>query len=224
MWNKKFFRALILDCDGVLIRSERANLAYYNHLFRACGLPEVSEADRERVRRLHTLSTPQVIEVFFPPELRARARELAESVGYAPFVSMVEPEPGWHEVLAARPGFERVAVATNRGTSARAVLEAVGLLPMVDEVVTVRDVARPKPHPDMLLKAAEVLGADPECSVYVGDAELDRSAARSAGVVFLGFRTPVPPSIRSPDELPQALEALAGARASGTIPYGVAVS
>ncbi len=224
MWEKVFFRVLILDCDGVLIRSERANLAYYNHLFRAFGLPEVAESDRERVRRLHTLSTPQVIEAFFPPELRARARELADSTGYAPFVSMVEPEPGWHEVLAARPGFERVAVATNRGASARAVLEAVGLLSLVDEVVTVRDVRRPKPHPDMLLRAAERLGAAPGESVYVGDAELDRSAACSAGVAFVGYRTPVPPSIRSPGELPQALEALARGHASGTLPCGSAVS
>ncbi len=224
MGKKAFFRLLVLDCDGVLIRSERANLAYYNHLFRAFGLPEVPESDRERVRRLHTLSTPQVIEAFFPPDLRARARQLAESVGYAPFVSMVEPEPGWHGVLAERPGFERVAVATNRGTSARAVLEAVGLLPLVDAVITVRDVTRPKPHPDMLLAAARRLGAEPGCSVYVGDAELDRTAARSAGMAFLGFRTRARPSIRHPGELPRALEALATPHASGTLPCGIAVS
>ena len=39
MPNVNGCRLLILDCDGVLIRSEDANLAYYNHLFREFGLP-----------------------------------------------------------------------------------------------------------------------------------------------------------------------------------------
>lgn len=196
---------LILDCDGVLIRSERANLAYYNHLFRAFGLPEVAESDRPALARLHTLSTPQVIEAFFPPELRDEARAFADRVDYLRFLPLLEPEPGWREVLSAREGFRRAAVATNRGRSARKVLEAVGILDLVDHVVTVRDVARPKPHPDLLLRCLEDLGCPAARAVYVGDSELDRAAAAAAGVRFLGFRTPVPPSVQAPSEVPAFL-------------------
>ncbi len=208
---------LILDCDGVLIRSERANLAYYNHLFRAFGLPEVGGDDRERVRKLHTLSTPQVIDTFFPPELRQRARELARRVDYTRFVPLLEAEPGWHEVLTERQGFERVAVATNRGRSARAVLDAVGLLPLVDRVVTVEEVARPKPHPDLLHRCLEVFGVPPARSAYVGDSDLDRRAAAAAGVPFVAYGNGGGPGIREPGELGPALGKLAQSRSFGSI-------
>ncbi|MEW6488072.1 MAG: HAD family phosphatase [Thermodesulfobacteriota bacterium] len=210
-------RLLLLDCDGVLVRSERANLAYYNHLFRAFGLPQVPPDAREAVGRLHTLSTPQVIDAFFPPELRERAREHAAGVDYAQFLGELAPEPGWDEVLGRWRARGRTAVATNRGSSARAVLRAVGLLDLVDLVVTSRDVARPKPYPDVLLRALEHFGARPEEALYVGDAELDREAARAAGVGFLGFRTTRAPVAESPAEVEGHLLRLAGGAGPDTL-------
>jgi len=210
-------RLLLLDCDGVLVRSENANLAYYNHLFRAFGLPTVGSADRASVERLHTLSTPQVIAAFFPAATQAEASEYASALDYRQFLGELEVEPGWVEVLTRWRRTGSVAVATNRGVSARAVLEAVGLLDLVDLVVTIRDVARPKPHPDLLLKALGHFGASPEEAVYVGDAALDREAAGRAGVHFLGFRTPTPPTARDPGEVEAYLGALAGGDSSDNL-------
>jgi len=83
--------------------------------------------------------------------------------------------------------------------------------------VTSRDVARPKPHPDVLLKALERFGARPEEALYVGDAELDREAARAAGVGFLGFRTALPPCADSPAEVEGHLLRLAGGAGPDTL-------
>jgi phosphoglycolate phosphatase len=198
-------RLLILDCDGVLVRSEKANLAYYNYLFGSFGLPLVRETERQAVGLLHTLSTPQVIERFFPLDRRAAALRFAAGIDYSPFLRFLDAEPGWQEVLRRRRHIGRTAVATNRGTSARGVLEAVGLLEFVDAVVTTRDVARPKPYPDLLLKALEQFGLDPGCAVYVGDSALDREAAERARIPFLGFRRPVPPTADSPGEVERFL-------------------
>ncbi|MFU8857013.1 MAG: HAD family hydrolase [Deferrisomatales bacterium] len=203
-------RLLILDCDGVLIRSEGANLAYYNHLFGAFGLPLISRDDRASMGLLQTLSTPQVIEAFFPPPLQGKVREFASGIDFAPFLGQVEPEPGWQGVLGRWRGRGRTAVATNRGASARAVLEAVGLLRLVDHVVTIRDVPRPKPHPDLLLGALRHFGISGGEALYVGDSELDRRAAGAAGVPFLGFRTSTPPSARDAAEVEAHLTGLAG--------------
>lgn len=210
-------RLLILDCDGVLIRSERANLAYYNHLFRRFGLPEVAEDDRERFWLLHTLSTPQVIDAFFPPALREEGRGAAAALDFEPFVPYVEAEPGWTDTLARLRPSMRLAVATNRGSSARAVLSAVGVLSHLDFVVTIRDVARPKPDPDLLHAVLGHFGAAPEEALYVGDSELDRRAAAAARVPFLGFRTPDPPSITSPGALEDWLAQVARAGDSDSL-------
>ena len=209
---------LILDCDGVLIRSEAANLAYYNRLFREFGLPEVRREDREPFLQLHTLSTPQVIDAFFPEPRREEARQFADGLGFAPFVSLVEPEPGWGPVLDGwRAAGGVVAVATNRGTSASAVLAAVDLLPRIDHLVTIRDVARPKPHPDLLLRVLERVGHEARCSLYVGDSELDREAAARAGVPFLGFRLPGGAIAHSAAEVGLWLYGLASRESSATL-------
>lgn len=211
-------RLLILDCDGVLIRSEAANVAYYNHLFGAFGLPTVDPGDRAAVGLLHTLSTPQVIETFVPAERRREALEYSAGLDYGQFVPYLEAEPGWPEVLGRWRAVGSVAVATNRGASARAVLSAVGILPLVDLVVTIRDVPRPKPHPDLLHRTLEHFGLEPAQAVYVGDSALDEQAAGAAGVPFLGFRRPHPPTADSPADVEAVLRSLADFPLADTLP------
>jgi len=211
-------RLLILDCDGVLIRSEDANLAYYNHLFAAFGLPAVGREDTARLRQLHTLSTPQVIETFFPDPVRAAVWEFAVQTGFEAFVALVRPEPGWGEVLdhwRERGGV--VAVATNRGASAAAVLDEVGLLGRVHHLVTVQDVARPKPHPDLLYRALELASVPVSHSLYVGDSGLDREAAARAQMPFLGFRLPTSPSVDCAEAVGSVLQEFACCRSSATL-------
>jgi phosphoglycolate phosphatase len=217
MCRNRPIRLLVLDCDGVLVRSESANLAYYNHLFEAFGQPPVARDDREAVGRLQTLSTPQVIEAFFPPHLQPEVQQFARRADFGPFLKQVEPEPGWPAVLARWRRSGRTAVATNRGASAGAVLEAAGLMGLVDLVVTIRDVARPKPHPDLLLEALRHFRARAGEALYVGDSDLDRRAAEGAGVRFLGFRTPEPPAARDPAEVEAYLQGLAGGECSGML-------
>ncbi|MCI0347644.1 MAG: HAD family hydrolase, partial [Chloroflexi bacterium] len=62
---------------------------------------------------------------------------------------------------------ERAAVETGRRDAPAA--RPVGVL----------DVARPKPHPDVVLKCLARLGVRPAAAVYVGDAESDLAAARA---------------------------------------------
>lgn len=210
-------RVVLLDCDGVLIRSERANLAYYNHLFEVFALPQVALEDREPMHLLHTLSTPQVVEHFFPAALREQALSYAVGVDFSLFAGLLEAEPGWDRVLPRLRGLFSVGVATNRGASARTVLGGVGLLSCVDFIVTIRDVERPKPHPDLLLKALENSGARPTEAVYVGDSDLDRQAALGAGVPFLGFRDGRPGQARSPEEVEQRVLRIAANTVSASM-------
>jgi phosphoglycolate phosphatase-like HAD superfamily hydrolase len=70
-------------------------------------------------------------------------------------------------------------------------------------VVTSRDVARPKPHPDMLELAARRLGLRENELLFVGDSELDSAAAMRAGIRFAAYKGDLPGElkIRSHSEL-----------------------
>lgn len=209
MQLNKFPKVVILDCDGVLVRSEKANIAYYNYLFASFSLPEINESDAEEVRLVHTLSTPQVIDHFFPRELRREASEYSLTLDYSMFYPYVEAEEGWLPVFEQLSKRASLAVATNRGRSAGGLLSWAGLFDYLKLLVTVGDVERPKPAPDMLNKAVAHFGAAPAECVYLGDSQLDKQAAASAGVPFVGFRTGDENSVSSPEEFFSALMGIA---------------
>lgn len=194
-------KLLILDCDGVLVRSETANRAYYNHLFARYGLPEVKLEDTKERHLLHTLSTPQVIDHFFPGDLKNEVTDYANTLEYLDFAEFIEPEPGWRETLIKLKVDTRICVATNRGRSAPLVIEKIGLGDCIEEILTVHHVKNPKPAPDLLLLALETFAMKKEAAFYVGDSELDRKASRAAGIKFIGFRIDGDFRIEHPSEL-----------------------
>jgi len=102
-------------------------------------------------------------------------------------------------------------MATNRGATVPGVIERFGLGAYLDAAVGVLDVARAKPHPDVVLECLARLGVAPASAVYVGDAENDLLAARAAGVQFVavGDGTTSRRAVRNLRELPAVLEDLA---------------
>ena len=67
------------------------------------------------------------------------------------------------------------------------VLEHFGLLKQFDAVLGGDSLPETKPHPAPLLKTFEMLSADSENSLYVGDSEVDAETAERADVPFALF-------------------------------------
>lgn len=180
-------RGIIYDCDGVLFESRQANLAYYNAVQRHFGEPPVEAHDHERAHLCHTAASPEVFSVLLGPGRVEEALRFAATLGYRQFIPFMTPEPGMVEALATLSAMLPLAVATNRGTSMPEILCHFGLSRYFRTVVTSRDVARPKPYPDMLELAARRLGLQESELLFVGDSELDCTAARRAGVRFVAY-------------------------------------
>lgn len=203
-------RAVVFDCDGVLFDSWHANVAYYDAIRARLGLAPMDAAWQERA---HYLAGSQVIDEMFGDDraLLAEARRIARTIDYEPFYALMEPMPGLFDVLAVlRPAW-RLGMATNRGSTVSGVVQRFGLDRYLDASVGVLDVARPKPHPDVVLECLARLGVPPAAGVYVGDAESDLTAAQAAGARFIavGDGTWSPHAVRDLRALPAALDALA---------------
>ncbi len=181
-------RGIIFDCDGVLFESRQANLAYYNAVLDKFGAAPVSPEDRDKAYLCHTAASPRVFEVLLGPDLAEQALELAAAMSYRQFIPFMTPEPGMDEALKILSDRMPLAVATNRGTSMLEILEHFGLSGYFSAVITSRHVQRPKPHPDMLLLASRQLGLALNDLLFVGDSELDRGAAKSAGMPFAAYK------------------------------------
>ena len=74
-----------------------------------------------------------------------------------------------------------IVTAKRRATVALA-FDTVAIEHLFDVVVGSDDTERHKPDPDPILHALELLGADPDDAVYVGDSPFDVRAAKAAGV------------------------------------------
>ncbi|MEZ4484208.1 MAG: HAD family hydrolase [Syntrophotaleaceae bacterium] len=181
-------RGVIFDCDGVLFESRQANLAYYNAIFERCGFPLVPEADRDKVHICHTAATPQVFSALLDGEQAQQALAVAREVEYRQFIPLMVPEPDVLEVLQQLGEERSLAVATNRGKGVKELLAYFGLDNFFATVVSTADVKRPKPHPDMLLLAAERLALQRRELLFVGDSELDSQAAQQAGIPFVYYK------------------------------------
>jgi phosphoglycolate phosphatase len=88
--------------------------------------------------------------------------------------------PGVAAGLAKLGG--RKGTATTKGTpTTRAILEQFGLIQYFDHVQGT-DGFPSKPAPDVILRALEALGTQPEECLFVGDSPADMQAGRRAGV------------------------------------------
>lgn len=179
--------AIIFDCDGVLFESQQANLAYYNRILSAFSYPTVTPQHKASAHLCHTASTPRVLAGLMRTEDLSSALAYAAQLDYREFIPLMKPEPGLRDILEIISGHYPLAVATNRGSSASSVLQHFDIHQFFSVVVTSRDVVAPKPAPDMLLLAAQSLGRKPEDCLFIGDSELDQSAAEAGAFPFVGY-------------------------------------
>jgi phosphoglycolate phosphatase-like HAD superfamily hydrolase len=134
-------------------------------------------------------------------------------------------EPGALETLTTLRARHLLGICTNRDSDMGPVVNHFGLNELVDVILTAEHVDNPKPHPEMLLKAAAELGLAAGSLVYVGDTGVDAQAAEAAGITFIrydragrGHCEDASPAVTISDlrELPRCLTALTGSeRAAG---------
>jgi phosphoglycolate phosphatase len=184
--TRKKTMAVIFDCDGVMFDSREANRNFYNHILTRFGLPAMGEEDVAYVH-MHT-ADESIRHIFRGSPDAEKALAYRWTVDYSPFIRNMVMEPGLKEVLACLGVSTGLAVATNRSNTIQWVIERHGLSGVFEMVVSSLDVARPKPHPDSLLKILEHFEIEPENALYVGDSAVDAETAYAAGVPFIAYK------------------------------------
>ncbi|KOV60821.1 HAD-IA family hydrolase [Streptomyces sp. MMG1121] len=170
--------AVVFDLDGVLVNSfgvmRQAFTAAYAEVV-GDGDPPFEEYERHLGRYF-----PDIMRIMGLP-LEMEAPFVRESYRLAHLVPVFDGVPEMLRQLRAHG--VPLAVATGKsGPRARSLLAQLGLLNLFTVVIGSDEVERPKPAPDIVLKALGVLGSDPARTVMVGDAVTDLASARGAGV------------------------------------------
>jgi len=174
-------RAIVFDLDGTLVDSYGPIAASLNHARRAYALPAlgVDEVRRAVGHGLESL----IAEWVGPDRVDDGVRVFREHYA-ASFATGTFPLPNVRSTLERLElrGY-RMAVASNKPARfGRAILETLGLATHLDDVLGPDLVSHAKPHPAMIRRCLEVLGAGPDETVYIGDMVLDVETAARAGL------------------------------------------
>jgi HAD superfamily hydrolase (TIGR01509 family) len=177
-------RAVLFDLDGVLVESYEVWFHLVNAAARDLAYPAITretfaarwgqgiEADVASFYPGHTI---EEIERYYETHFLEHGRHLEVN----PVARRVLDE------LRSR-GVGTGLITNTPAGIAQGILEEAGLL--LDVVVGGTDVARPKPAPDMVLRACEALSVDPSEAVVLGDTRFDLEAATAAGVRAVGLQ------------------------------------
>jgi phosphoglycolate phosphatase len=181
-------RVVIFDCDGVMFDSRRANEAYYNHILAHFKRPRMNSDQCEYV---HMNTAERSVAHLFRDDPRLKdALAYWRRTSYLPFIPLMEMEPYLKAFLEYLRPSHITAISTNRSDTMGPVLATYGLEGYFDLVVSCLDVKHPKPDPESLIKILDHFGLSPQEAIYIGDSEIDESAARAAGIPLVAYKNP----------------------------------
>jgi HAD superfamily hydrolase (TIGR01509 family) len=179
-------RAVLFDLDGVLVDSYEAWFRVVNAATRYFRKPDI---DRERFAACWGQGLDADAREFFPGCKESEIESFYEC-HLLDYSSEIQVNPEAHEtLLRLRSSDVLRGVITNTPTFlARDVLALTGLIGLVDITVGPDAGLAPKPAPDIVQRACELLQVKPSGVLVVGDSPFDEKAARAAQVSFVGYR------------------------------------
>ncbi|MDY0384060.1 HAD family hydrolase [Trichlorobacter sp.] len=184
------YKAVIYDCDGVILDSIESNYIFYNRIMAGLGRPPIDRLCQVSERVLHTYSYLDVMEHFFANDpQKDEAIAIGKTIRYKELMPYMRREDELVETLEQLRGRVELAVCTNRASSMEMIIEDFGLEGFFGCVMTAGKVANPKPHPEPLLKVLEHYGLAPHEALFVGDSAVDMQAAAAAGVPFIAYKS-----------------------------------
>lgn len=178
------FAALIFDCDGTLADS----MPLYHRAWRAALAANGATFDFtwEIFMSRAGVTTEGTVLALNEEYGTALDAVLVEELQFAEYTRLIEGVKPFPEVVAiARAHHGKLPMAVASGGARHLVertLELIGVRELFDAIVVSADVPRGKPHPDIFLRAAELLGVPPERCLVFEDGQPGILAAERAGM------------------------------------------
>lgn len=184
-------QALIFDMDGVILDSNPLHRVAWDQYNRQHGV-EMTEA---MYRTMYGKRNDEIIRGFLGNHLTDAEVFEHGAAKERLYRQLMTPQvesallPGLADFIRRQRDFP-MAVATNgERANVDMALNGTGLAQFFEVIVTGADVVRPKPHPDIYLKAAELLHVAPENCIVFEDSHAGVQAGLSAGMRVVGIST-----------------------------------
>ncbi|MFD0793521.1 HAD family hydrolase [Mucilaginibacter litoreus] len=191
--------AAIFDMDGTLINNTPYHFKAWQQMFELHNLPGLTH--KTYLDEISGVPVAYTIKKFFGSQVKDQfIRQLSEekqSLYEQAFKPYLKPINGLENVLAQLKsnGF-KIALATSSNQSdIDFIFEGIPIKQYFDALITGNMVNEPKPSPQIFLKAANKLNANPNQCVVFEDSLAGLRAGRSAGMKVAGITTSHPAAV-----------------------------
>lgn len=177
------FEAVLFDIDGTLLDTTEFIFQAFEHALHTHG---VHVKDRRFLRGYIGTFIIEIYKAIAPGVDPYKLLDTHSSF-QARNTHLVKPYRNTVATLKKlkKHGF-KVAALTNRMRTGKKSIEAGGIADYVDLVVTPDDGTKPKPHPDLILKALKHFGITTSAAIMVGDSHNDILAGKHARTKTIG--------------------------------------
>jgi HAD superfamily hydrolase (TIGR01509 family) len=182
--------AVIFDCDGVLVDSERLMNREFSAMLNDLGLPYTPEQTTRTFMGRSMKSCMQIVQTQLGRPVPDDFLTVLDQRAYAVFAEQLQPVAGIETLLDALDARSVPYAVASSGSheKMRTTLGITGLLPrLAGRITSATEVAHGKPAPDVFLLAAERLGVAPRDCVVIEDSLLGIQAALAADMRVIGF-------------------------------------
>jgi HAD superfamily hydrolase (TIGR01509 family) len=186
------FRAVIFDCDGVLVDSEALGLRSLQWALREAGVERSLDfltrfSGRSHGETLAELEAESGVPLPVPRVSERMDENYLRLVG----AEGLHPCPGIPQLLSWLSARQIPFTLASSGTRRKVLfsLQSAGLAQAFPHFLCGDDVARAKPAPDLYLAAAVLVGVNPTECLAIEDAPNGVRSARAAGMQVIGVTT-----------------------------------
>ncbi len=189
-------KGIIFDLDGTLTLTQQYHFMAYAEVFKKHGVIYTESEDLQKYAGKGSKYT-------FPEVFAAHGRQVTEAELntcmdekkqiYDKILASVEIQtvPGIKDFLKKMKelGIKMIVATGNHYEAAELILERTGIRNYFEDLLTSKDVPKPKPAPDIFLLAAKKIGFKPEECIVFEDAINGIIAAKAGGIRSIGVET-----------------------------------
>ena len=186
--------AIIFDLDGVICSTDRYHYLAWKELADSLGIPFDEQAN-QKLRGVSRMDSLAIILGQHRSEYTSQEKlVLAEKKNeiYKRYLSAMTPGDLPKDVRQTLQTLRQRGYLLAIGSSSkntRQILNQLGLGDFFDAVADGTQITKSKPHPEVFLLAASLLGVSPENAIVIEDAESGVRAAKAGGFRTIGIRT-----------------------------------
>lgn len=184
-------KACIFDLDGVIVDTAKYHYLAWKQLAEQMGF-EFTLKDNERLKGVSRMASLDILLSIGRKNLTEAEKEAAaaeKNSVYLEYILAMKPDevlPGVREFLGK---LHEAGIKISLGSAsknARIILKQCNIENLFDAIADGTNVSKAKPDPEVFLKAAELLGADPKSCMVFEDAVAGIEAAHRGGMLCTG--------------------------------------